>query len=325
MANNIKTENIYQSLKTYNEYIYNSLCENQTINDISSIAKEYGIENLIKEKNYRKAALLLNLTDYQFTLDDENFTYEILKTMNILKCSSVISVQLREYEEQQERNFKILLTTLEDYDSDTSDDEGVFLDSYDKYIHFKPTGKDIKNEKKEFINLVTSLIQAKDKITLNYPLRINDKDLLAKIKLTSNHEERVELLTKAFDSSFSKNSVSDLLDIVTFSNAVHPNITRHIELHGGVRQSFWKYQKNTLSWEQNKYFLFLLSLYIGFPEYDDFDYFMKMHGHTLSSPFSMLTDKNGKDIISDLEIKEWLSNGITIKCISELIKKRTSG
>lgn len=332
MANSMKTENLYEKLKEYNEQVYICTCENKRTD---GLFEEYKITQLMKEKNYTKAAWVLSQTDYRYTLDDEDYTYEINQLLDVLRCSNMVNKQLNKLQEHKEKQIRAFIATLEDYSperelgtADTVEDErdafGIFLDAYYYYSTYVPNTDNLAEGREIFIQRVLTLLKAKDNVSFSYPLRINDKELLKDLKKCITHKERVQVLQKRVTDKFSENPNADLQDLLLIGGPSHTNITSFLTKYDGVRQSIWKYEKNTLSWEQNKYFLMLLALYIGFPLTDDYEHFLNYHGHTLNSPLLTMKNKNGIDIIWDWQIKSWLNSGITINCILEMFKKRTA-
>ncbi len=329
MANEMKTIKIFEKLNQYNEHVYNNLCSEQSI---VGLFDEYKIATLMQHKNYEKAAWAMQQLDFRYTIDDEDFTYEISNILDLLRCSDKANIQINNIQTHREEHIKAFIATLEedfvpmrDRNTDASiiDDRFLneaFFDAYYYYTTFKIDKNDMVMSRKTFINNVIDMINAKDHVSFKYPLRINNKDLLLKLKRSESHIERLEILKNTILEKYNEDPNANLEDVIEFDNPSHVKVTSFITKNGGVRQSFWKYSNDTLSWSDNKFFLFLLALYIGFPLTSDYEHFFNLHGHTLNN--QLLPMKKHSDIIIyDHNVREWLEQGLSVACILELLKK----
>lgn len=329
MANKLKTETIFEQLKKYNEHVYNNVCSKKSI---IGLFDEYKISTLIQEENYKKAAWAIQQLDFRYTIDDEDFTYEISNLLDLLRCSDKTNIQINAIQTHKEEHIKVFISTLEknyepirakDTNASVPDDRFLneaFFDAYYYYTNFKIDKNDMPASRKAFINIVIDMINAKDHVSFKYPLRIKNKDLLLNLKKSESHIERLEILRNTILEKYDEDPNANLDDVLEFDNPSHVKITSFITKNGGVRQSLWKYSSDTLSWADNKFFLFLLALYVGFPLTSDYEHFFNLHGHTLNNQLLPMK-KHSDTIIYDYEVKEWLEQGLSVACILELLKK----
>ncbi len=327
--NGLEIGKIFEQLNRYNEHIYNNICSQQSIDGLFD---EYRIATLMQHKNYKKASWAVQQLDFRYTIDDEDYTFEVSNILDLLRCSDKVNVQINNIKAHKEEHIKAFISALEqDYipvrdrntDSSVADDRFLneaFFDAYYYYTTFGIDKNDMSMSRKTFISCVIDMINAKDHVSFKYPLRINNRDLLLALKRSETHTERLEILRNTLLEKYNEDPNANLEDVLEFENPAHVKITSFITRNGGVRQSLWKYSSDTLSWSDNKFFLFLLALYIGFPLTSDYEYFLNLHGHTLNNQLLPMK-KHSNSTIYDHEVKEWLEQGLSVACILELLKK----